>query len=1028
MTQDSHLNVPAIARRTVTVLVVVPLVLAVTTIIGWLFDVPLMKNPFPNQPPVAPSTALCFLLVGAILLSRGWTAVSDTVVKVAAAVGLLIASLIALHYLFGSLPDLDQWLSTVELRDHGFAPGRMAPNTAIAFILAFAALLCREKMRWLGNALLAGLTILAGSSLLGYLYGQPHLYGLGRSTPMALPTAWALVFTACAIFVSRRDAALMRVLLSNGEAGYSARRLILAAIVLPVLLGYLRLTGERLGLFSSELGVAMMVVATIVLFCLIIFSVARFIEEFSTEREKSLDMIRGLNTDLESMRDKALEAVRIKSEFLANMSHEIRTPMNAVIGCADILKRTRLDSEQARLVDIINTSGDALLGLISDILLLSKIEAGKYESEIIAFDVKESVHECARMFQQKVTEKGIALRVILPDDAQTIFFGDPQAFRQVLTNLLSNAIKFTKHGSVTVTTEITRYDGTGDIQVAVTDTGIGIQTAHIEKLFNAFEQADGSITREFGGTGLGLAITKRLVELMHGNIRVESTPGIGSTFSFRLVLRAATAADLRAESPRLRKEQLVAIDDFTAGLPADANKFVLLVEDNLVNQEVARYELQTLGFSCVVCNNGKEALEMLEKRRFPLVLMDCQMPVMDGYEATRLLRESEKRKNIKMRTPIIAMTANAMEGDAEKCLRAGMDDYISKPVTVEMLKAAIEKWFLVGLDLDDGDSERPVAPQATPPASHSPELQSLLAPIQENFGAEGALRLVQMFIQQTPDMLLNIESAIDRRDSNTIALTAHGLRGSASALGFNDISDATKTIELNSDDYIVCTNELAKVREYFAHMRRLLDGLIDCSNIPSLTRKTKVIIVEDNTVTREALSCIVEQVDDFEIIGEAGDGTTAIDLISGKAPDVVLFDIELPGMSGIDALANVKSTYPSIKALMLTAHDDDAKLFNAFDAGADGYLLKHSFNKRNLELAMRTVLSGNCWLDPELAKRVLNVASKLKQSSPTSLHILSDEDELALTRIADADTTTCGNGVCSIDSAFLKRLKRLQTN
>jgi DNA-binding NarL/FixJ family response regulator len=211
-------------------------------------------------------------------------------------------------------------------------------------------------------------------------------------------------------------------------------------------------------------------------------------------------------------------------------------------------------------------------------------------------------------------------------------------------------------------------------------------------------------------------------------------------------------------------------------------------------------------------------------------------------------------------------------------------------------------------------------------------------------------------------------------------------------------------------------------------MRRLLDGLIDCSNIPSLTRKTKVIIVEDNTVTREALSCIVEQVDDFEIIGEAGDGTTAIDLISGKAPDVVLFDIELPGMSGIDALANVKSTYPSIKALMLTAHDDDAKLFNAFDAGADGYLLKHSFNKRNLELAMRTVLSGNCWLDPELAKRVLNVASKLKQSSPTSLHILSDEDELALTRIADADTTTCGNGVCSIDSAFLKRLKRLQTN
>ena len=385
-----------------------------------------------------------------------------------------------------------------------------------------------------------------------------------------------------------------------------------------------------------------------------------------------------LEKELIVAQQKAEDAAIIKEQFMANMSHEIRTPLNAILGFNYRLNKTPLNDEQQEYVKAVQSSGENLLTIVNDILDFSKIEAGMVRIEEIRFNLPGLLHSVVTMFFVQTKEKKVPLTLHISDNVPQLVLGDPTRLTQILINLISNALKFTKQGSVHVLVDGININGTIVITFKVKDTGIGIPEEKISEIFDRFTQAKSDTSRIYGGTGLGLSIVKKLVELQGGTILVESTKGKGSIFTFTIPYKIADAIE---DEVNIKTEKIKKMD-------VEDKISVLVVEDNLLNQKLAGLMLKDLGIDFDICSNGKLAVEKLKTHNYNLILMDIQMPEMNGYETTEYIRDE-----LKLTMPIIAMTAHALPGEREKCISFGMSDYISKPIKGNDLQNLITKYI-----------------------------------------------------------------------------------------------------------------------------------------------------------------------------------------------------------------------------------------------------------------------------------------------------------------------------------------------
>lgn len=554
------------------------------------------------------------------------------------------------------------------------------------------------------------------------------------------------------------------------------------------------------------------------------------------------------NLLLKARLEEAEAANYAKSRFLANMSHEIRTPMNGIIGMADLLQKTPLSPVQLKYVDAVHRSGDILLSIINNILDLSKIEAGRTDLEKIPFSLRDTVKSSSVLFAGKINQKGLVYECTVSEDIPDALVGDPARFAQILNNLLGNAVKFTDSGSISVSASVNEWHREDIIlRFQVTDTGIGISSESQSEIFSRFSQADIATTRKFGGTGLGLAIAKHLVELMGGMIGVESRAGAGSVFWF--TCRFAVYPGLLPDK--------ITTGPVTPFAPSRTGTIkVLLAEDNSINQEIGSAMLESLGCTVVLADTGTKAIEALGKEAFDLILMDCQMPEMDGYEATRIIRKNEREADRpdpgRKRACIIALTANALMGDKEKCLAAGMDDYLAKPFTMHQIHAVMSRWLGV-----DGETAGNTSSTSGPDpdlkiGSHTSvndqrhvidvdlsvidnEFISQISELQKPGKPSILEKVIDSYLETFPSHSENLSHAVITNDIDSMLSIAHSLKSSSATLGATALADLFREVEQLAQRRTTdgAAEFLEKIEAAFVDVNKALSYIRSGVNIPS---------------------------------------------------------------------------------------------------------------------------------------------------------------------------------------------------
>ncbi len=474
------------------------------------------------------------------------------------------------------------------------------------------------------------------------------------------------------------------------------------------------------------------------------------------------------------------EAARAKEVFLANMSHEIRTPMNGVLGIAGLLAKTKLDEQQRNYLQLIQESANNLLLLVNDVLDLEKIILGKLQFEHMVFSLADRIELCLQSFIYKAEEKGIGLTYenLLGEDL--VVLGDPYRLSQVMNNLISNAIKFTETGAVTIETRLIQKSG-NEIRIAfsVRDTGIGITESQLGLIFEPFMQAHVAITRTHGGTGLGLSICRELITMMGGELKVESEAGKGSSFSFELPFAISSS----------KLNQTTVAQDLN--YQSLGNRYVLVAEDVELNQYLVRHIMESWGFTVDVVNNGREAVDRIQENNYDLVLMDIQMPEMDGIEATRAIRQLGDP--VKAAIPIVALTANALKGDSEKYMAAGMNDFLPKPFNEQKL------FLVISNNLKTSTKEAIPMSETNIPVTEGQDKLYDLSMVQTIAGgdADFVKRMVELFIQTVPPSLNDIQRETEQQNWQQVSKLAHKMKATIDSMGITRIKDVVRTIETN---------------------------------------------------------------------------------------------------------------------------------------------------------------------------------------------------------------------------------------
>lgn len=489
----------------------------------------------------------------------------------------------------------------------------------------------------------------------------------------------------------------------------------------------------------------------------------------------------------------------VKEMFLATMSHEIRTPMNAIISMSGQLSQTPLSNDQDYYLQTIQTASKKLLEIIDDMLEVSALNAGQLQLELIGLDLSVILSEVMQMVEDDAQKKGLAIAYQLPEDPvlSPILIGDPYRIKQVVENLMSNAVKFTESGSVRLTVSVLNEEpDEQEIEIVVTDTGIGMAPEFISRLFDSFSQEHDSVSREYGGTGLGMSISRKLADEMGGHFKVESEKGVGSTISFIIKLQKGSSTDLPLLIKRTYDEELF------------AGRRILIVDDNEMNRLVATTILLNCGAQVLNAEDGQMALNMVEEDFYDIILMDIQMPVLDGYETTRTLRRQQYTGRI------IALTASVAPGEREKCIAAGMNDYLTKPIDEDLLIAVVGGW------MESKEAVPLPEPEVAAPLYNLEGLR-VISKGREDF----VTRMIEMFCQQVPEALSNLNACFQQNDLAQVSKLAHKLKSTVDHLEIKSIQRTIRNIETLSENHGSSEELTVMVDEINAVLNRVIESL-----------------------------------------------------------------------------------------------------------------------------------------------------------------------------------------------------------